>query len=344
MPNVNNPNGYGVRDGRIQLLGKKWDDVEKKSIFQPGVALVLEVNSSVGNGNGSFYPEDSRGNTTIFSSKAFNVSSAGLLLPRDPIIGSDGEPTSKTPEKIEGMIYYDTTKKGVKLYNGSDWVDIGSGSGSGVLKPTVILTGNSGSVGMILNKDSNDTSGTNSPMLVFDGFGVRKVGFLEQKNSDIFSSLFRVDKAYAITAPCNTTAENIGEGCGGGGAWLSGYPTPDGLQPIWWMRQQGTSFSVMASDPTLSDLRYSLTLTKGGGVLAGGPNNSVIPGNGQFFEYRKDLKSYIPTAPSGTWCGLNAYEELRWSCGGYDPGNDASPCPIGWKLAKIGEWDTCIKL
>lgn len=137
VPSVSNPKGLAIREGKIELGGMVWNEKTKTSVFQSGVALFLQKNSSIGNIFGSFYPEDGSGNATIFSSKALNLSTAGLLLPRDPIVLLDGTTAIKTPEKQEGMIYYDTTKKGVKLYDGTSWKDIGSGGGGDSFwKPT----------------------------------------------------------------------------------------------------------------------------------------------------------------------------------------------------------------
>jgi len=336
-----------IREGSLKLQGM----VEGNKVGWGGVLQMTDEKAVggatgrwIGMSDGYFMPKTSASDprTKIYSLNPFQITAKGFILPQSIPSGMIAD--------YAGMVYYNATDKKAQIYNGTAWTDLGGG---GVLKPTVILTGNSGSVGMILNKDSNDASGTNSPMLVFDGFGAPKIGFLEQKNSNIFSSLFRAEQTHAALLPCDNNGGDGISSCGGGGM---GNPGPiDGLtQPIWWMRQQGTAFSVMASDPTLNDLRYSLTLTKGGGVLAGGPNNSTIPGNGEFFEYRKNLGDYVQTAPSGMWCGFDDGNMMQWDCAGANAGQRAlDACPLGWKIFKFGkhsglssgnDWKTCIKL
>ena len=102
----------------VLILGT---DVAPGSVLRVQVGQGLAVNAADG---GSFYPSQGSVGAVLNSQKGFYVNTAGFVLPRIPRTG-----VSAPYADEEGMIYYDTTKKGVKLFNGTNWVDIGSGGG-----------------------------------------------------------------------------------------------------------------------------------------------------------------------------------------------------------------------
>lgn len=77
---------------------------------------------------GSFYPSQGTVGAVLNSSNGFYVNTSGLVLPRIPRVATDAPYAD-----VEGMIYYDTVEKSVKLFNGK-WVDIGSGGGESYWK------------------------------------------------------------------------------------------------------------------------------------------------------------------------------------------------------------------
>jgi len=109
--------GEQTKDGSLILKGDN----------KLGATIQIQANQSFAVENspdaGYFMPSLSSGlGAVINSSKSLLINTKGLVLPRT----GTGAPIDSP---LEGTIYYNTTKKGVKLYDGSNWVDIGSGGG-----------------------------------------------------------------------------------------------------------------------------------------------------------------------------------------------------------------------
>ena len=281
--------------------------------------IILSAGGKIGNVSDSSSLRFSNGALVVDSGGTMG----GLAL---PFSGSD--PVAYRA----GSIYYNTGAKKVKLYTPDGWTDIGTGSGvaTSTFAPTVKINGDSGSKGLLLNMTG--TGGENSPMIMFAVYGNAPVSmFSDEKIAKSFLENF-VPKANAMLPACDPEAYSCGGGGGGGG----GYVWTDPLtKPIWWMRQEGTKFVIKASNPTFSDVRDVLELTKAGSVTAG-----------KFYE-KKTNGDIVDTAPSGVWCGLHG-PSVVWNCNGVSPRNG---CPTGWHQSGgfggdrglTDDWWTCVK-
>jgi hypothetical protein len=194
------------------------------------------------------------------------------------------------------------------------------GGGVASVTPPLKLQTASNKTGIIFEKDPNDQSGFNSPSLVFSVYGYNVPQILSSKDGS--QSVFSVPVAYALSIPCDGIDLSCISGSGGSGIG-TGATVQNLSQPLWWMRQEGTVFYVKASDGYGGNVRPVLTLSSGGGVMAGGPG---VQGDGIFFEWNKSANKYVPTAPPGTWCGLDAWEP----CNGIYPGSPNHSCPGGY--------------
>lgn len=116
-----------IRSGGLSLEGKVF---ENSGSIVSGTGKVLEIPKDrwINAENNIFVLKNTEGNI-VFSSPSggqFLVNTNGIVLP------SKDSTQEASIIKKSGTVYYNTTKKGVKLYDGSNWVDIGSGGGDSV--------------------------------------------------------------------------------------------------------------------------------------------------------------------------------------------------------------------
>ncbi len=114
---------YALREGSIELQGKKIDESTGAVVNGNGSVLRVPADRWIGAEGNYFVPKTNFGsNMNFFSAGSFNVNAFGLVLPNK-------ETNLLSPQS--GMVTYVPSLKKAQLYDGSNWVDIGSGSGSG---------------------------------------------------------------------------------------------------------------------------------------------------------------------------------------------------------------------
>ena len=305
-------------------------------------------------------PLDITGNSILQNlGGALNMNVKGLILPNFGI---------STLNATKGMITYDPTSNTVKLYNGTAWTDVGTGTGGDTFWKA------NGSNGIIYNGNSvtvaNASLGSPAGWYFLNYYlnnppsGSTK--FSCDQDPDTFdcnlpnyfsSNGTPGDKGYDLGSSCPST----GDGNTGGDLLpYSSDPSgtlgmKDGLVPTAHAATQKCYkvYEYKAAVPNSN----TATLNIGNVNVGDNLNVKTVNASGNVYVggevyTKKSGGDYIPSTPSGTWCGFHDGVNLIWTCAGFRPGPPLRQCPPGWTDVRFGkltglvggnDWEVCIK-
>lgn len=174
----------------------------------------------------------------------FNVFAPGLILP------NQGQPASGF---VAGTIYYDSTAKEVKLYDGTAWKSIGSGSGVGSSSQWADV----GSFGIEYTGGKVRINPASNPELQFKyGAGTTKYWALSSSLVDARSSTFKISNGSGTDIVLIKYNDDTGKGSVNLGSDISlcfnGGATPNTDCKKAWPASGGTAFNGLLQGPDLT--------------------------------------------------------------------------------------------
>jgi len=250
------------------------------------------------------------------------INAQGLVIPK----------LSASPTAAEGMIYYDTTGKKVKLYNGTAWADIGTGSGTG---DNFWKTDGSGGI----YYDGTVTLGnTNVGTGAFFATGV----YVMKNNNNQFSI---VNKAYAEAIQPNNNLRLACDVSDTAYDCISPYTPSSGVYS-----EGDVRYDKVGTCPD----GYSIVGNQCGMYIITGSNEfngtwSYAPITYQYREFKfKKLattgtlyagKTYVDDVyvVSKTWHNETPYAYATDNAGGTKRGT--ATCPAGYYVVGVEAWD-----
>lgn len=108
----------------------KYVELEVKPEGASGQVLAIPLSSTGSDSKAKTYEvRDEKGATLLKVDAATGKTTLGALAGavRLPVYADDTERDTGVPTPVEGMVVWNTTASFIQVYNGSSWVNVGSG-------------------------------------------------------------------------------------------------------------------------------------------------------------------------------------------------------------------------